>query len=175
MSHSLPTSPPSQKTCFSPALALVTYTMFPTQAPELHEHPWLHQARISSSAPLKLGTDRGLICKKRNTHCKGRVHSSSEGGRVTNRAWWGIGKVFVQVILQHSAVSGSEVDERGASVYREQWRARSSAAQGLCCLQERGEMPGIHFLCLHTELFLMGALPQSVLHVYRAFFICKGF
>lgn len=69
-----------QKTCFSSALALVTYTACPARAQEVHEHRWLHRARISSLALLKLGINRRLIFIKRNIHCEGRVCPSPDGG-----------------------------------------------------------------------------------------------
>jgi len=58
----------------------VTHTRLPVPVREVCERRWLHQARISSSAPLKLGIDRGLICIKRKARCKGRVRPSPEGG-----------------------------------------------------------------------------------------------
>lgn len=46
---------------------------------------------------------------------------------------------------------------------------------GSCCSLKHREMTGLPFIFLHAELAPVGALPRAVLHVYGAFFFCKGF
>lgn len=82
---------------------------FPVLAQEVHEHRWLQQAAISSSAPLKPAIDRGLICVERNVGYKGR-------------AWWDgdgwdtgmTGKCFIHVTLQRSATRGHQNHQKSS-------------------------------------------------------------
>lgn len=131
-SRPLPSGRSPQKTCFSSAPALATDTAFPRRAQGVREHQWLHQARISSSALLKLGIDRGLICIKRNTRCKGRVHPPPEGGGShgwDTRGHWQVLPTHHLSMLVHKWPPNA--NERDAGVSGGWWGTGSGASIGL--------------------------------------------
>lgn len=93
---------------------------FPVLAQEVHEHRWLQQAAISSSAPLKPAIDRGLICVERNVGYKGRAWWDGDG-RDTGMT----GKCFIRVTLQRLATRGHQNHKKSSKSV--------IACVGCCC------------------------------------------
>lgn len=123
-------------------------------------------ARISSSAPLKPGINRGLIGIRRTHAAKGGFALLPKVREATDGAWGSLASH--PSALSHPWPPGAH--ERDAGVLGARWRAGSGASTGLP--QGDGRAP-LHLSPLRVGP--MGALPRAVPFVHNAFFFYKGF